>query len=372
MDIYIVRPGDSLYTVARRFCVDGAELALINQLGDPDRLAVGQALIVPGKAAAPAQSRELCAYAYTGGSTETLRRALPCLTALFPFCFRFSPEGSLLPPEGELFAAEAAENGVISFLTLADLDGDGSFSPRLAHSIFTDEEAQKRLSDELLAVLEAKKLQGVQLFFQNLYPFDREAFSAFTEALSRQLHRAGYLLLSALPPEENGAPDAYDYALHGRCADRVVLTTYDWGHLYGPPRPVSPADKIRSALCRAVKDVPPEKLLMGFSNYAYSWALPWRAGDRAVYMSNAAAQNLAVAANAQIKFDPTARCPYFNYTDTVGQRRQVWFDDARSIRARLELMEEFSLAGIACWTLTPLWRPIFELFSAGYETAKYM
>lgn len=35
MEIYVVRGGDSLYGIARRYGTDAAELARINQLNDP-------------------------------------------------------------------------------------------------------------------------------------------------------------------------------------------------------------------------------------------------------------------------------------------------------------------------------------------------
>ena len=48
MQIYIVRPGDSLYSVARRFGTNESRLAEINQLSDPSRLAIGMSLVIPG------------------------------------------------------------------------------------------------------------------------------------------------------------------------------------------------------------------------------------------------------------------------------------------------------------------------------------
>ena len=42
MRIFIVRRGDSLYSVARRFGVSVTELARINELSAPDRLSVGR------------------------------------------------------------------------------------------------------------------------------------------------------------------------------------------------------------------------------------------------------------------------------------------------------------------------------------------
>ena len=46
MEIYVVRGGDSLYGIARRYGTDAAELARINQLNDPARLVPGMTIAV--------------------------------------------------------------------------------------------------------------------------------------------------------------------------------------------------------------------------------------------------------------------------------------------------------------------------------------
>ncbi|MDL1920852.1 LysM peptidoglycan-binding domain-containing protein, partial [Chloroflexi bacterium CFX5] len=46
--IYIVQPGDSLYSIAARFGVSLDELLAVNGISDPNTLAVGQQLTIPG------------------------------------------------------------------------------------------------------------------------------------------------------------------------------------------------------------------------------------------------------------------------------------------------------------------------------------
>jgi len=46
--IYIVQPGDSLYSIAARFSVSLDDLLAVNGIADPNTLAVGQQLIIPG------------------------------------------------------------------------------------------------------------------------------------------------------------------------------------------------------------------------------------------------------------------------------------------------------------------------------------
>jgi peptidoglycan endopeptidase LytE len=53
---YVVRPGDTLWSIARRYEVPVEALVSANRLADPDALRLGQELIIPGAGAHPAQS----------------------------------------------------------------------------------------------------------------------------------------------------------------------------------------------------------------------------------------------------------------------------------------------------------------------------
>ena len=73
---------------------------------------------------------------------------------------------------------------------------------------------------------------------------------------------------------------------------------------------------------------------------------------------------LAVSRGADIRFDETAAAPWFYYTDAEGKAHVVWFEDARSVLARLRLVEEYRLAGVSIWTINQLGRPLFKLLES--------
>ncbi|MDQ0819113.1 spore germination protein YaaH [Bacillus pumilus] len=64
-------------------------------------------------------------------------------------------------------------------------------------------------------------------------------------------------------------------------------------------------------------------------------------------------QAIAIARNnnASILYDETAQAPYFRYTDATNKEHEVWFEDARSIQAKFNLIKELNLNGIAYWKL---------------------
>ena len=374
MQIYLVRAGDSLYSIARRFGVDVNALSYINQLSDPSRLTVGQTIVVPGGSAAMGDI-EVNAYAYPNISRATLEETLPYLTFLCPFSWQIDAQGGITPIDDAEMIRLSYENAVAPMLTLTNIGTNGGFSSDIAHAIFTDMTVQNTLVENIFAALRQKNYYGVNLNIEYVYPFDRESYNAFLARVSRELHSRGYYLQSAVAPRVSDQQQgllytAHDYAAHGEYCDRVVIMTYEWGYTYSQPQAVSPVDSMRKVLDYAVTKMPSGKILLGFSNYGYNWTLPWTQGQAASVISNVGAVNLAAATYSEIKFNESAQAPYFNYTAPDGKRHEVWFEDARSVRARLNLVREYNLAGISYWTINQLNRPGLSVLGGMFGTEK--
>lgn len=101
----------------------------------------------------------------------------------------------------------------------------------------------------------------------------------------------------------------------------------------------------------ALSEIPAEKLVLGIPNYGYDFTLPYVKGEsKATTLSNVGAVELAWEKNASIEFDENAQAPFFRYMEN-GVQHEVWFEDARSIRAKLDLADEKELSGISFWNL---------------------
>ena len=377
MDVYIVRPGDTLYALARRYSTTAERLARLNQLDDPGRLLPNQALLVPGGTAVDRQEILVNAYAYPEISDAVLAETLPGISFLCPFSRRVTPGGALAPLDDARIVSAAPAQGVAPFLTVTNLSESGGFSSDLAHAVFTDQQVQDTTVASILDTLSQGRWAGVNLNFEYVYPFDRESYNQFLRRLSELLHARGWYLSTAIAPKESAGQEgllysAHDYAAHGRWADWVVLMTYEWGYTYSAPQAVSPVNRIRRVLDYAVTQMPTGSILMGFSNYGYRWRLPWRQGDAATVISNAAAINLAVSVGAELRYDELAQAPWFTYADSSGQRYVVWFEDARSVRARLSLVKEYALAGFSWWTINRLFRAGLQLSAADFDVLKIL
>ena len=376
MQIYVVKPGDSLWAIARRFGSAAETLSALNQLSDPARLVPGLALAIPGGETGPRRSAETNAYVHPNAAESVLAETMPAVTTLCPFSYAATEEGELIPLEDERLIRAAYRGAAVPLLTVTNL-GESGFSSRIGHAVLTDSAVQDRVLEGILALVREKDYYGLNINFEYLYPFDRDSYSRFVARAAQLLHPLGCPVSTAIAPKESAEQEgflyaAHDYAAHGTYADRVILMTYEWGYTFGAPQAISPVNRIRRVLDYAVTVIPRRKILLGISNYAYDWTLPWKQGSAARILSDAAAVELAVSRGAEIRFDETAAAPWFNYVDAERRSHVVWFEDARSVLARLRLVEEYRLAGISIWTINQRNRPLWKVIEGAFNAEKLL
>ena len=420
MQIYVVKPGDTLYSISRALSLAPGFLARYNGLREPYRLAVGQSLLVlypektvtvragdtlssiaasagtdvltlyrmnpnlsgsdrlyPGQVLVTQleQSRTRSAfvsgYAYPYVQESVLRGILPFAGALMPFTYGFTPEGALVPMDDERLLALAGEYGVRPFLHLSTLTAAGTFSAVQAVVVLRSEMLQQTLAEAVLQKMQEKGYQGLDVDFEYLGWELADAYAQFLSRLHELLTSYGLPLIAALAPKTSvDQPgtlyEGHDYAAIASACDAVLLMTYEWGYTYGPPMAVAPVSAVRRVVEFALTQMEAGKILLGFPNYAYDWTLPFTAGaTRAQSIGNEAAPLLAAQHGAEIQFDEQAQTPYFTYLDEAGQPHEVWFEDARSALAKFGLLTEYGLLGLGYWNFM---RP----FAAGFSLQNYL
>lgn len=252
---------------------------------------------------------------------------------------------------------KALQKDVAALLAVTNIPGPGQgFSSDLAHEILQSSAVQERLLQNIVDEMDAHHYYGLNLDFEYVYQSDRQAYNRFIEKAAEHLHRLDYMVTTALAPKLRADQpgllyEAHDYPAHGAAVDRVILMTYEWGYTYGPAQAVAPIDQVEKVLRYATSVIPAEKILMGMPNYGYDWTLPFQKGTAARSLSNLGAVQLAAQVGAQIHYDERVQAPWFTYYDSRQREHIVWFDDARSIAARLGLVEKYGLAGVSYWNI---------------------
>ncbi len=421
MLIHVVRPGETLYGIAGQYGADPALLETANGVPPSGALAVGQTLVIqsvetfhvvqPGQTLSgvareyglslrqlyrnnyglegspevrPGQrlviryrderlgTASTNGYAYPFIQLRQLGATLPYMSYMTPFTYGIDENGGLLPLDDGALLAEARRLGAAPLMHLSTLTEAGQFSSDRAARLLEDPVLQAALIDQVLATIGERGYRGLDVDFEYLPAALRERYGAFIAALRERLSPLGLPVLVALAPKTRADQpgllyEAHDYALLGAAADYVLLMTYEWGYTYGPPMAVAPLPNVRQVLDYAVTVIPREKIYLGIPNYGYDWPLPFVQGEtRARSLSNQEAVALAVANGAEIQFDETARSPWFRYT-AGGVEHQVWFEDARSMSAKLRLIREYGLWGAGYWNLMRPYPQGWTVLNALYQ-----
>lgn len=351
-----VQPGDTLYSIALREGVSVLQLWRCNPwLWGTERLYPGQTLVT-GYQQEQQSTLLVTGYAYPYIREDLLRQTLPYLSACIPFTYGFTPEGRLLPLGDGALLALARQYGAESWMNLSTLTEEGGFSSALAEALLQNDAARARLAAEIAAQMAEKGYAGLDVDFEYLPGQSAAAYADFIRQLREALSPGGAPVTVALAPKTSAGQagllyEGHDYAALGAAADYCLLMTYEWGYAYSAPMAVSPIPKIRQVLDYAVTAIPAKKLLLGISSYGYDWPLPYEQGKtRARSIGCQQAITIAREHGADILFDESAQAPYFRYT-AEEQAHEVWFEDARSIRAKLGLAAQYGLAGVGYWNL---------------------
>jgi len=272
------------------------------------------------------------------------------------FSYQVNRDGSVTPPSTANILQIADEAGVTNALVVSNLE-DFAFSADLARAIFNDDAAQNQLFGNLIQIANDEGYGDIHFDFELLYPEDRELYTNFLRKARDRFRMAGLRISAAVAPKASdittGIYGAHDYAAIGEILDYVMIMTYEWGYTFSDPQAVSPIQPVRSVMNYAASVIPNEKIFLGQNLYGYDWTFPFppQGGPPARAISPQQAIQIALQNGAEIQYDFQAQAPFFQYTDAAGVLHEVWFEDARSIQAKFDLMNELGLGGIMYWKL---------------------
>ncbi len=370
---HTVKQGDTAWKIAQSYGVSVQDLLWENRILNPENLYVGQVLRIPEKSR---PEIEVNAFTYILGqdAVPIVNEVGDELTYLTPFAYIVQEDGSLTPIDDEAAIGEAIAHGIVPMMSIVNFTTNIP-GEDIAHKVLNNPDAVANLQNNIIKTMKDKGYRGLNIDFEYVLPEDREAYNNFLESTVNKLHEEGFFVSTSLAPKSS--PDqrgllyeAHDYLFHGKVADFVVLMTYEWGWRGGQPRAISPVNEMRKVLDYAVTVIPRDKILMGFQIYARDWTLPFQPGQNAETISVEEAMERAYAHNAQIQYDYVAQSPFFRYSDENGNAHEVWFEDARSAQAKFDLVKEYGLRGLSYWGLGYPFTQNWTLLRDTFDIAK--
>lgn len=377
MVIHVVKQGDTIYNLSKIYGVKPLQIIEENGLIEPNDLVIGQALVIGENNNKGLEKIDVFGYTYTNIKESVLLEALTNLTALNIFNYMVNSCGNLFPINDEDIIEKALEYQVAPIMVLTNLKQNSGFSSEIMQKILNDDYRQDILINSILCTIKDKGYYGVDADFEYIYADDKEEYEDFLRKLATVLHAEGYILSVALAPKANKKQkgilyEGHDYEVIGDIADRILLMTYEWGYILGPPMAVAPINEVEKVIDYAVTEIDSKKILMGIPNYGYDWTLPYEEGRKAKVVSNPEAIEIAKKYGGEIQFDEESMSPYFYYYDENRKKHVVWFEDARSIEAKLKLVTKYNLGGVFYWTVMKPFKQNWTVLENMFNVKKFI
>ena len=259
----------------------------------------------------------------------------------------------------------------------------------LVERLLTDAEAQSDVIMQVVQALnntqegaEVLSFDGIVVDFENLKGQEQsKLYSEFLAKLKVELVKYNKKLYVAVHPKRgNGQAyfDGYDYRAIGEVADKVILMAHDYNAVsltesemaagYNDT-PLTPAYEIYYAL-KAISDKN-----TGVSDLSKVWlqisfdTVQWKKTEGKVINQSAFRPSYTQLRERILKNEPGSELkmnysqklqnPWVTYHNTFdGTDNIIWYEDSRSVQAKLQLAKMFGINGVSLWRLGNI--PDFE------------
>ncbi|MGG3891237.1 glycosyl hydrolase family 18 protein [Metabacillus fastidiosus] len=370
-DIYIVQPGDSLYTISQMALIPAETIRLYNGL-QSNILIVGMRLYLP-----PRSKYEAEGFSYITPSTPERNQMIvqtfaPINTFFGIFEYHVLEDGSLSTLNDQQLIRLSRENKVAPLAVITNLTPTG-FSPELTRRVLSSPEIRERLINNIYNLVKTKNYAGVNIDFERIRESERDLYSGFLRSLSERLRPERYYTSVAVPAKtSDDIPwlKGYDYGGIGAAVDFVFIMAYDWHEASSPPGPVAPIGEVRQTIEYALNHMRGNKIILGVPRYGYDWTMSDGAVESARAVSVSRAVETAMKYQVPIQYSTEYQQPFFQYRDETGKRHIVWYEDARARAQKFQVVVDYRLRGVGAWQLGLHFPQSAILFKEFFTTKK--
>lgn len=274
------------------------------------------------------------------GSFPSMKTFAQNMNVVVPFWYRAKNDGTLETHESELVLNTARQMGLKIYPLITNKSG-------ATDAVLGDAAVRSKVIENIAKIIQERNYDGVNIDFELLPPKHRDNLTAFMAELYPKIHAMGKVVIISVFPQVEMTPDvagAYDYAALSQHTDYLQIMTYDHHWSTSPPGPIASIDWYEKNIKYAIENGGgPGKIIVGIGVYGYDWVT----GKDAETITYADATVRADKNGQKILFDTASQSPHFKY----GDGHEVWFENAQSISAKLDVIAKYNPAGVAVWRL---------------------
>ena len=289
------------------------------------------------------------------------------LTTISPTWFAVkNTSGDISSLASSQYVNYAHQSNIEVWALVKDFDG-GIGSKKETYELLSKTSNRENLVNQLISAALKHDIDGINVDFEKVSEECGEHYLQFLRELSLKC-RQNEIILSVANPIPSKYSTQYNLEEQGKVVDYVIIMGYDEHHKESPESgPVASLAFVQKGIEDALKQVPAEKLINAVPFYTRLWKeglkteeeLAAQEGtDAAEYPYNVTSKAYGMSkikvaiesAGAEIVVDEATGQNYAEW-EADGATYKVWLEDEAALEAKLKLMKEFKLAGVASWRL---------------------
>lgn len=229
-----------------------------------------------------------------------------------------------------------------------------SFNADLTHEILLSEKLQDKVLKQLVIYTSLYDLDGINIDFENIYYEDRELLTKFVKKITSLLKEQNIVVSMAItvPSTSEKWSKCYDREELGKIVDYITLMAYDEHWSTSPVSgSVASLPWVRRGIENTLKYVPNDKLIVGIPFYTRRWEETIVNGKLVVKSKSLSMKstNELIGEKGLIPVWLDDLGQYYVEYNENGKKYKIWIEDSNSIKLKLDLVNNYNLAGSAAW-----------------------
>ena len=272
-----------------------------------------------------------------------------------PAFFYLGKDGELkenISQSGKAYIEWAHNNGYKIWPMVQNAEA-ASASLSITSEIMNSYEKRQKLIESIVNKCVEYKLDGINIDFENMKQEDKDMFSRFIIELTPRLKEIGMVTSVDVTAPDGGETWSlcFDRNVIGDVADYIVFMAYDeYGISSSKPGTNAGYDWVKLSLNKFLQteEIKADKIILAIPFYTRVWTT--NSNGQVTGKNTVAMKNLdsIIPNGVEKKWDDNLKQYYVEYTDGEN-KKQIWIEDIKSLKAKISLVNENKLAGIGSW-----------------------
>ena len=214
--------------------------------------------------------------------------------------------------------------------------------------LFSQTSVRKDLIAKLMEDVKTYEIDGINLDIEGIKEEAGPHYVQFIRELSVSCRNEG-VILSVDNYVPSPSTHFYNRAEQGRVADYVIIMAYDEHYAGGEAGSIASLPYVKKGIEDTILAVPKEKVICAVPFYTRVWI-----EDDKTTTSSALGISAAkkwVEENQVELYWQEELGQYYGELMTEEGMKEIWMEEETSLGLKMGLIEEYGLAGVACWRL---------------------